>query len=298
MKQAMPTILLAALTLWGCAETPPVKKERPPVARAVAKPTKGYVRDWLACGPFPTRPLTEAERARVAATGNRHIAGLGGGLFDDYLKPVGGETGARPKPGDRVPKPGGGFLTWREYDTPMEIVDFEKTLGLPRGDIERCVVYGYTTFESGRGGKAYLELGSDDSAKAWLNGKPVYTAHVLRFDPVRDFVPVTLKVGLNRLLLKVENRGGPGRFSARVVRVLPLKVAKIAMDSSKASWDNLHVLRDVLNDHGIHWSLSDDGEDMIVRVDADQADAARRVLRKVVEAGRVKATVLPKAPAG
>lgn len=303
MKKATPTVLLAALILWGCAAPPakktrPVKKRTRPVAPGVPRPVKGYLREWLVCGPFPSRPLTEAERSRIAATGNRHVAGLGGGLLDDYLRPVGGEAAARPKAGDHVPRPGGGFLTWRAYDTPMDIVDLEKALDLPQNDIAHCVVYGYSTLESGRGGKAWLELGSDDSGKAWLNGKPVRTAHVLRFDPIRDFVPVTLKKGLNGFLLKVENRGGPGRFAARVIRVLPERVGKFTIDSSKASWDNLHVLRDLLTDHGIHWSLSADGGDLIIRVDADQADEARRVLRQAVTDGRVRAEVLPKTPAG
>ena len=53
---------------------------------------------------------------------------------------------------------------------------------------------------------ALLALGSDDGVKVWLNGEKVHDRWALRgLETDADLVPLQLKKGTNRLLLKVQN---------------------------------------------------------------------------------------------
>ena len=84
------------------------------------------------------------------------------------------------------------------------------------------VAYAYTTIYRAKAGKAFLALGSDDSAKVYLNGKIVRDAHIARPITIdEDIVPVTFKKGVNTLLIKVENVLGGGGFIVRPVKRLP-----------------------------------------------------------------------------
>ena len=67
-------------------------------------------------------------------------------------------------------------------------------------------------------GKARLEFGSDDGLVVWLNGQQVHAKDATRpCRPGDDKVDVTLKQGINRLLVKVVQRGGNFEFAGRVV---------------------------------------------------------------------------------
>ncbi|MFN3485709.1 MAG: hypothetical protein ACK44W_09535, partial [Planctomycetota bacterium] len=62
---------------------------------------------------------------------------------------------------------------------------------------------------------AQLLLGYDDACKVWLNGAVVHTGEgVKKADEVA--VPVKLREGWNRLLVKVHNKGGQWMFVARL----------------------------------------------------------------------------------
>lgn len=67
-------------------------------------------------------------------------------------------------------------------------------------------------------GKARLEFGSDDGLVVWLNGQQVHAKDATRpCRPGDDKVEVTLKQGINRLLVKVVQRGGQFEFAGRVI---------------------------------------------------------------------------------
>lgn len=73
-------------------------------------------------------------------------------------------------------------------------------------------------FPSSAGGKARLEFGSDDGLVVWLTGQQVHAKDVTRpCRPGDDRVKVTLKQGMNQLLVKVLQRGGQFEFVGRVV---------------------------------------------------------------------------------
>ena len=75
------------------------------------------------------------------------------------------------------------------------------------------VVYGSVTLESPREQDTTMLAGSDDEVKVWLNGELVHYNPVLRgAGDFQDAFPVTLKKGVNVLLVAVCNRGH-GAFS-------------------------------------------------------------------------------------
>lgn len=80
-----------------------------------------------------------------------------------------------------------------------------------------AVAYLSITIDSDREQKAELRLGSDDQAKLWLNGQLVFQqARARRFAADNDIVPVELRKGANRLLVKVCNEQGEWSFSLRL----------------------------------------------------------------------------------
>jgi len=80
-----------------------------------------------------------------------------------------------------------------------------------------CVAYVRTKVYSPKKQKARLELGSDDGAKAWLNGELVHEENVARgFIPADDKIEITLREGWNDLMIKVSQGGGDWSVGARV----------------------------------------------------------------------------------
>lgn len=68
-------------------------------------------------------------------------------------------------------------------------------------------------------GPAVLALGSDDGVAVWLNGVEVHRNDVQRgYGSKQDRVPVQLKPGVNRLLLKITQAKGGWSFGAHVER--------------------------------------------------------------------------------
>ena len=64
---------------------------------------------------------------------------------------------------------------------------------------------------------AQLTVGSDDTLSVWLNGKQVYDFQDRRgFTHEQDCRDVSLELGVNRVLIRCGNRGGPWQFSVAV----------------------------------------------------------------------------------
>jgi hypothetical protein len=174
----------------------------------------------LLCGPFPGRELTPEERRPIDSSGYSQAPFLRGGHLTDCLTSAGGEPNARPLEGDTVEAPDGTVLTWRSYASPTPVVDFEAVFGVPYTEpwpYSFSVLYGFTVYDSPNGGPGYLEIGSDDSGKVYLNGRLVHDAHVRHCTLHRDYVPATWERGQNTILVKVENCGGPGGFLIRAI---------------------------------------------------------------------------------
>lgn len=183
---------------------------------------------WRIAGPFQVKGLT----------------GLEDGLDRDYLTEKGGtggsEAGAAASPFRADGKEG---VVWKEAsDGRREAdgyngIDFQAEFG-PVTDV---VAYAYRDIESSEDRRVELKVGSDDGIKIWINGEIVLTNHVRRaLQPGDDAVIVTLRSGINKLLVKVEQAAGEWGF---MLRMDPLKEGEaegVAIKALTAYADN-HV---------------------------------------------------------
>jgi hypothetical protein len=91
-------------------------------------------------------------------------------------------------------------------------------LGAALAQHEWAVAYAYAEVESAHAREATIRCGSDDGIKLWLNGAPVHANEVGRaYCPGSDAVPVRLKAGVNRILVKVDNYTAGWGFGAAVL---------------------------------------------------------------------------------
>ncbi|HSW01698.1 MAG TPA: HEAT repeat domain-containing protein [Sedimentisphaerales bacterium] len=143
-----------------------------------------YIVVWQVSGPY-TKDVTAAE------------------LFDTAFAPEqeGQEAQWRPMPVGTTP------------DQPW-LIEPEKVEEL-KGD--NRVAYLRTKIVSPKEQKAKLELGSDDGVKVWINGQLVHANNAGR--PVtlgEDKVDVTLKEGVNAVLVKLAQEGGQWAMALRL----------------------------------------------------------------------------------
>jgi hypothetical protein len=83
-------------------------------------------------------------------------------------------------------------------------------------DVDRYAIwYAYTEIYSDKEQDLWCAFGSDDYGKAWVEGKLVWASgkNVKPWAPGQDYRKVHLKRGHNRMLVKLENRGGTTGFS-------------------------------------------------------------------------------------
>ena len=81
--------------------------------------------------------------------------------------------------------------------------------GLGSGDINNHVAYGSVALDSPREQNTTMLVGSDDAVKVWLNGELVHYNPINRgAGDFQDQFPVTLKEGINILLVAVYEAGG------------------------------------------------------------------------------------------
>jgi hypothetical protein len=125
------------------------------------------------------------------------------------------EAQLRPRPGEAVAI-GGERWVWQEHRSPRAVVNFNAVAGR---EADRSVVYAACYIESDRARDGlWLQVGSDDQGKVYLNGREIYqyrqTRDISWLDPVG---PVGLKRGVNVLLFKVVNESGHWEGCARLV---------------------------------------------------------------------------------
>jgi hypothetical protein len=121
--------------------------------------------------------------------------------FNSDFFTASGADSVRPKAGDRQRIDENTELTWEAIRSKDGFVDMQT--GIPK---DYTVGYAWTEFTSPRETDAWLGLGSDDGVKIWLNGELVHDKWIRR--PSRlddDVVPLHLKQGANRMLIKIQN---------------------------------------------------------------------------------------------
>lgn len=166
------------------------------VAGGPGLPDDGFLRKFLFLGPIPTQ-------------------GLPGGqsINKDWL---GGEAGLKPGAGTKT-KTAAGELAWKAVEALDGMVDLHAASGR---QADGCAFYLAAYLVCEKDFKDLkLKMGSDDQGKVWINGK-----EVLKFEGDRGAAPdqdnadnIVLNKGVNALLFKVVNGGGP---SAGILRFL------------------------------------------------------------------------------
>lgn len=160
----------------------------------------------------------------------------------DLLTAVGGEAGIEASK-DSVVKLGDKELKWQPAITNDGVVDLDKTLGRH----EWSVAYAYTEVDAEEARKVILGLGCDDSVRVWLNGELVHSKWAGRPLIVdQDLVPVQVRKGKNRLLVKVVNWSLGSAFSCH-----PVSPQVLSSMLARAVFRGDHESLKMLLDHGV-----------------------------------------------
>lgn len=208
----------------------------PGVRKCVDLGQAAYVNEWLACGPFP---VGEGQRS---------------GYEVDFIGEATVEPQAGMISGDRD------WTVVKPTEQPDSMVDF--LLKYAQGqDLNNQVAYVHTYVFAPEAVSCYLLLGSDDGYKVWLNGELVGGEDRRGVPTPDEFrLPVDLRAGWNRLLIKVTQAGGQWRV-----------VARLAEEDGSVVAPELHtaispgppppkggVARNITRDLVHHWAFDDD----------------------------------------
>jgi hypothetical protein len=157
---------------------------------------EGFIRNWLVLAPI----TFEGESGAVE-------------IDTAFLK---SEAALQPKAGDRALV---GFVarTWTRHETSDYFIDFYESFGQNGGEYAAGYAVAYVTAEAEM--RVTLAVGSNDQAKAWLNGREVFksldAASLVRDAHQHD---VTLVRGRNVLILKIVNEVNNWQACARFLR--------------------------------------------------------------------------------
>ena len=123
-----------------------------------------------------------------------------------------GAASVQPKDGD-TQSVDGTRLTWQRVKADRGFVNLQTGAT----DLEYTVGYAWTEFDVPADGIAWLGLGSDDGVKVWLNGELIHDKWVARQSRIDDdIIPLSLKQGRNRILLKIQNVKAGWSFLYRI----------------------------------------------------------------------------------
>lgn len=160
------------------------------------------LKSWLIIGPVPVgqagRPTDEAVQKAAFERDE---------LFAQESLPI-----AAPEEGQTFTV-SGQLLKWQRLDSKADIVDFGAIFGR-----ENLAAYAFSEINMPEERSVLLGLGSDDAIKVWLNGTLVHENWIARGTRLDDdIVELKLRKGANRLLLKIQNRGGDWSFVVRPI---------------------------------------------------------------------------------
>jgi len=199
----------AAEYLAGLQRERTAEHERQRIARAG---DEGAIKRWLILAPI------------ALATGQSSEDGLD-------VEQIEGEGRLRPKAG-KGPIIGSGELTWQEVVLEDYVIDFNVILG-HRTTYSVAYAVCYIRSEAEQHGLRML-VGSDDSAKVYLNGKQIHKYPFQRWLVAdEDVVPdIALNKGLNVLVFKVVNGVLDWKGSIRFTDAQgnPVKGIKVTLD--------------------------------------------------------------------
>lgn len=163
-----------------------------------------FMTTWLVLGPIPV----SQDQSHCPSGDQQRQA------FDtDHLAPYGGVSGIAPKAG-LVHTVDGRAYPWQLVRSESDIVDLIRVYDWN----EFVIAYAWAEIEVPEATPLLLGIGSNDATKIWLNGELIHKNWVFR--PVtkdEDIVPVTLRQGVNQILLKVQNGTYRWGFACRAL---------------------------------------------------------------------------------
>lgn len=109
----------------------------------------------------------------------------------------------------KYPGSDGKTVGWKEARTMDGVVDLRKDCA----GQEWVLGYAVAFLQCPDNRTAQLMIGSDDGVKVWVNDEMVLANNIARgYNYGEDIVPLKLKAGINKILLKVEQRLGDWKF--------------------------------------------------------------------------------------
>jgi hypothetical protein len=162
----------------------------------VGPKAQGFIQTWLLLLPLP------------AGKGES-----GAPALDRQQLPK--EAHIQPRSGERF-RVGDQELVWQEHRSAEAVLDFNAMLG---NVTTWSVVYAACYLESAQARDGlWLQVGSDDQAKVYLNGREIYQHRMDRALVGLDTVgPLSLRQGANVLVFKVVNEGSGWQGCVRLV---------------------------------------------------------------------------------
>ncbi len=184
LRWQYPQECQAALRAVADKAPSPAERQRAAELQAEIRKYEGYLTLWLLAGPYAQDKKNRADLHAIAF------------------------------PPEQTPP--SAAVAWRPVRTATAP---EKSWYVPLDEVlggNQCVAYLRTWVRVAAAQTARLEVGTDDGAKAWLNGALVVDQDVDRaLAPAQDTPEVALKPGWNCLLLKVAQGGGFWSAAAR-----------------------------------------------------------------------------------
>ena len=167
-----------------------------PRAETFSPDADGFIRNWLVLAPIAIQEDSGATE-----------------IDKDFLK---GEAAIKPKAGDTVTVDGK-TLTWKAHQAPAFFIDFLTAFGKERGEDVAGYAVAYVIADEEM--KVKLSIGSNDQAKAWVNGRQVVKfAETRTLEKDTDSGDVTLAKGQNVLVFKVINEKNNWQGCARFLK--------------------------------------------------------------------------------
>jgi hypothetical protein len=182
MKASLTVALLGAILI--------------PAPETFSPDADGFIRNWLVLAPIAIQEDSGASE-----------------IDKDFLK---GEATTKPKAGDKVTVDGKEII-WKAHQTSDFFIDFLQAFGKERGEDVAGYAVAYVLADEPMTVK--LSIGSNDQAKAWVNGK-----QIVRFGDTRTLEKdtesgeVALVKGQNVLVFKVINEKNNWQGCARFVK--------------------------------------------------------------------------------
>ena len=159
-----------------------------------------WITNWYLLGPI------ELEESSSEV---KHL----GGFENDFLAKYGGESNPKIEIG-QVKTNGNLITTWFEFTSPDSIINLDEVISKRR----HVAAYAYKEIYTEEEGTFILSLGTNDGGRLWLNGIEIWDYPGARgVTPDEDLIPVVLKKGKNKILLKVEERGKSWGFCVRLL---------------------------------------------------------------------------------